>query len=125
MIKVFYDGKCNLCSREINYYRRISPTGMFDWLDINLMHSDFVNTGIKVSDALKMLHVIDNNNTLHIGVDAFIIIWKNLSYWKIIAKVVSIPIIRQIVNITYRAFANWRFNRSTHCILAKNNDDKL
>ena len=125
MIKVFYDGKCNLCSSEINYYRRISPTGIFDWLDINLMHSDFVNTGIKVSDALKTLHVIDNNNTLHLGVDAFIIIWKNLSYWKIIAKVVSIPIIRQIVNITYRAFANWRFNRSTHCILAKNNDNKL
>ena len=125
MIKVFYDGKCNLCSSEINYYRRISPTGIFDWLDINLMHSDFVNTGIKVSDALKILHVIDNNNTLHLGVDAFIIIWKNLSYWKIIAKVVSIPIIRQIVNITYRAFANWRFNRSTHCILAKNNDNKL
>ena len=125
MIKVFYDGKCNLCSSEINYYRRISPTGIFDWLDINLMHSDFVNTGIKVSDALKTLHVIDNNNTLHLGVDAFIIIWKNLSYWKIIAKVVSIPIIRQIVNITYRAFANWRFNRLTHCILAKNNDNKL
>ena len=125
MIKVFYDGKCNLCSSEINYYRRISHTGIFDWVDINLMHSDFVNTGIKVSDALKILHVIDNNNTLHLGVDAFIIIWKNLSYWKIIAKVVSIPIIRQIVNITYKAFANWRFNRLTHCILAKNNDNKL
>jgi predicted DCC family thiol-disulfide oxidoreductase YuxK len=89
------------------------------------MHSDFVNTGIKVSDALKILHVIDNNNKLHLGVDAFIIIWKNLSYWKILARIVSIPIIRQIVNITYRAFANWRFNRLTHCILAKKNDDKL
>jgi predicted DCC family thiol-disulfide oxidoreductase YuxK len=125
MIKVFYDGKCNLCSSEINYYRRISPTGIFDWVDINLMHSDFVNTGIKVSDALKILHVIDNNNKLHLGVDAFIIIWKNLSYWKILARIVSIPIIRQIVNITYRAFANWRFNRLTHCILAKKNYDKL
>ena len=125
MIKVFYDGKCNLCSSEINYYRRISPTGIFDWVDINLMHSDFVNTGIKVSDALKILHVIDNNNKLHLGVVAFIIIWKNLSYWKILARIVSIPIIRQIVNITYRAFANWRFNRLTHCILAKKNDDKL
>ena len=125
MIKVFYDGKCNLCSSEINYYRGISPTGIFDWVDINLMHSDFVNTGIKVSDALKILHVIDNNNKLHLGVDAFIIIWKNLSYWKILARIVSIPIIRQIVNITYRAFANWRFNRLTHCILAKKNDDKL
>jgi predicted DCC family thiol-disulfide oxidoreductase YuxK len=125
MIKVFYDGKCNLCSSEINYYRRISHTGIFDWVDINLMHSDFVNTGIKVSDALKILHVIDNNNKLHLGVDAFIIIWKKLSYWKILARIVSIPIIRQIVNITYRAFANWRFNRLTHCILAKKNDDKL
>jgi predicted DCC family thiol-disulfide oxidoreductase YuxK len=124
MIKVFYDGKCNLCSKEINYYRRIAPSGIFDWQDITLLNSDFINTGIKTSDALKMLHVIDNN-TLYIGVDAFIIIWKNLSYWKILARVVSMPIIRQIANITYRLFANWRFNSLTHCILAKNNDDKL
>jgi predicted DCC family thiol-disulfide oxidoreductase YuxK len=125
MIKVFYDGKCNLCSKEISYYRRISPSGIFDWIDIHLMNSGFVNTGIKVSDALKTLHVIDTNNTLHSGIDAFIIIWNNLSYWKILARVVSIPIIRKVANITYRVFANWRFNRSNHCILAKNNDDKL
>ena len=125
MIKVFYDGKCNLCSSEINYYRRISPTGIFDWQDITLLNSDFINTGIKTSDALKMLHIIDNTNSLYIGVDAFIIIWNNLSYWKILARVLSMPIIRQIANITYRLFANWRFNRLTHCILQKNNDDKL
>ena len=125
MIKVFYDGKCNLCSKEINYYRRIAPSGIFDWQDITLLNSDFINTGIKTSDALKMLHIIDNTNTLYIGVDAFIIIWNNLSYWKILAKVVSMPIIRHIANITYRSFANWRFNRLAHCILAKNNDDKL
>ena len=125
MIKVFYDGKCNLCSKEINYYRRIAPSGIFDWQDITLLNSNFINTGIKTSDALKMLHVIDNKNILHIGVDAFIIIWNNLSYWKILARLVSMPIIRQIVNITYRSFANWRFNRLAHCVLAKTNDDKL
>ena len=125
MIKVFYDGKCNLCSNEINYYRRIARSGIFDWQDITLLNSHFIKTGIKTSDALKMLHVIDNNNILHIGVDAFIIIWNNLSYWKILARLVSMPIIRQIVNITYRSFANWRFNRLAHCVLAKTNDDKL
>ena len=125
MIKVFYDGKCSLCSNEINYYRRIAPSGIFDWQDITLLNSNFIKTGIKTSDALKMLHVIDNKNILHIGVDAFIVIWNNLSYWRIIARVVSMPIIRQIANITYRLFANWRFNSLTHCILAKNNDDKL
>ena len=125
MIKVFYDGKCSLCSKEISYYRRIAPSDIFDWQDITLLNSNFINTGIKNSDALKMLHIIDNTNTLYIGVDAFIIIWKNLSYWKILARVVSMPIIRQIANITYRLFANWRFNRLAHCILTQTNDDKL
>ncbi|MDB9762765.1 DUF393 domain-containing protein [Alphaproteobacteria bacterium] len=125
MIKVFYDGKCNLCSKEINYYIRIAPSGIFDWQDVNLMNDEFVNTGIKISDALKILHVIDVNDKLHLGVDAFIVIWNNLTYWKILARVVSIPIIKQILNIAYRAFANWRFNRLNHCILAKTNDDNL
>ena len=125
MIKVFYDGKCNLCSKEINYYRRISPIGIFDWQDINLLSDKYVNMGINISDALKTLHVIDIDNKLYLGVDAFIKIWNNLAYWKILARLISIPIIRQLANIAYKLFANWRFNRSSHCILAKNNDDKL
>ena len=125
MIKVFYDGKCNLCSKEINYYIKIAPSGIFDWQDVNLMNDEFVNTGIKISDALKILHVIDVNDKLHLGVDAFIVIWNNLTYWKILARVLSIPIIRKVANIAYKVFANWRFNRLNHCILSKNNYDKL
>ena len=125
MIKVFFDGKCNLCSKEINYYIKIAPSGIFDWQDVNLMNDEFVNTGIKISDALKILHVIDVNDKLHLGVDAFIVIWNNLTYWKILARVLSIPIIRKVANIAYKVFANWRFNRLNHCILAKKNDDKL
>jgi DNA-binding transcriptional LysR family regulator len=33
-IKVFYDGKCGLCSKEINYYIRIAPINTFDWYDV-------------------------------------------------------------------------------------------
>ena len=33
-IKVFYDGKCGLCSKEINYYKKISPDNLFEWYDI-------------------------------------------------------------------------------------------
>ena len=29
MIKVFYDGKCGLCSKEINHYRKIAGAGIF------------------------------------------------------------------------------------------------
>ena len=125
MIKVFFDGKCGLCSKEINYYIKIAPSGIFDWQDINLLNDDFVNGDIKISDALKILHVIDNNNKLHLGIDAFIVIWNNIAYWKILAKVFSTPIIKQIADLVYTKFANWRFNKLPHCLLAKNNDDQI
>jgi predicted DCC family thiol-disulfide oxidoreductase YuxK len=125
MIKVFFDGKCGLCSKEINYYIKIAPSGIFDWQDINLLNDGFVNRDIKISDALKILHVIDNNNKLHLGIDAFIVIWNNLAYWKILAKVFSTPVIKQIADLVYTKFANWRFNKLPHCLLAKNNDDQI
>ena len=125
MIKVFFDGKCGLCSKEINYYIKIAPSGIFDWQDINLLNDDFVNGDIKISDALKILHVIDNNNKLHLGIDAFIVIWNNIAYWKILAKVFSTPIIKQIADLVYTKFANWRFNKLPHCLLAKKNDDQI
>ena len=34
MITVFYDGKCGLCSKEINHYIKIAPEGIFNWQDI-------------------------------------------------------------------------------------------
>ena len=124
MIIVFFDGKCNLCSKEINYYRKIAPKDIFDWQDINIKGNDFIKMGIKTSDGLKILHVLDNN-VLYVGVDAFIKIWNNLSYWKILGMLVSLPVIKQMVGLAYRVFANWRFSRLEHCIIAKKNDDKL
>ena len=34
MIKVFYDGKCGLCAKEINHYKEIAPQGIFEWVDV-------------------------------------------------------------------------------------------
>ena len=125
MIKVFYDCKCSLCSKEIMYYRRIATPSVFDWQDINLLNYDLKHTVIKASDALKILHVIDSNNKLHLGVDAFIVIWNNLNYWRILARVLSIPIIKRISNIAYKLFKNWCFNKQSHYILKNSNGDKL
>lgn len=124
MIIVFFDGKCNLCSKEINYYKRIAPRGIFNWQDINSSNNELKKKGIKTSSALKLLHVFYNNK-LYIGLDAFIIIWNHIGYWKILSKFISLPIIKQLSNLAYIVFANWRFNKLDHCLLAKENDNKL
>ena len=55
---------------------------------------------------------------MHIGVDAFILIWSHLKRWRMLAVFVRLPVIRQIANFAYRKFANWRFKRLTHCQIA-------
>ncbi|MDG1287980.1 MAG: DUF393 domain-containing protein [Rickettsiales bacterium] len=118
MIAVFYDGKCGLCSKEIRHYRAIAPDGIFDWQDITESVKFLTEHGVSLSEGLKQLHAIDDNGQLHVGVDAFILIWKQLKRWRILAALVSLPIIRQIANAVYKLFANVRFKRLAHCQLA-------
>ena len=125
MITVFYDGKCGLCSKEIKHYRNIAPDGVFDWQDITVSTDDLQNAGISISEGLKLLHAMDNNGRLYVGVEAFILIWKQLKRWQILALFVSLPLIRQIANLAYRTFAGWRFRRLQHCQLAAENEGKL
>jgi predicted DCC family thiol-disulfide oxidoreductase YuxK len=119
MITVFYDGQCGLCRREIDYYKRIAPQGLFDWHDITL-HSDALERlGISYVDALKQLHARDDQGTMHIGVDAFLLIWSVLPRWRWLARIVKMPLIYSTAHFLYRIFANWRFNRLNHCVIAQ------
>ena len=115
MIKVYYDGKCNLCHREIEYYKSIADKNLFSWLDIATNPDHLNSIGITQKDALLYLHVKDEENNLHIGIDAFILIWKNLRFWKIISYFVSLPIIKQLSILLYKKFAKYRFSRLPHC----------
>jgi predicted DCC family thiol-disulfide oxidoreductase YuxK len=125
MITVFYDGKCGLCSKEINHYRKIAPVGIFYWQDITESTDDLKKEGISLSKGLKLLHAKDEEGLMHVGVDAFILIWKQLKRWRILAFFVELPIIRQIANILYRYFARWRFKRLEHCQLAEKQEKEL
>lgn len=125
MITVFYDGKCGLCAKEINHYRKIAPNGIFDWQDITKSDDGLEKVGITLSEGLRLLHARDNNKKIHVGLDAFILIWKQLKRWRLLAALASLPIIRQIADLAYRSFANWRFKRLEHCQLAVKQETSL
>ena len=71
MITVFYDGKCSLCSKEINYYKTIANPKKFIWLDVANNPNYLKSIDVNLSDALMQLHVLDNKNNIHVGVEAF------------------------------------------------------
>lgn len=111
MITVFYDGKCGLCRREIEHYKRIAPKGVFNWQDITLDASKLENLGIAYADGLKLLHAQDLHGRMHVGVDAFLLIWQKIPRWRLLASLVGLPLIRPSANVAYRLFAAWRFKK--------------
>ena len=118
LTKVFYDGKCGLCSKEINYYKRIAPKNIFEWHEIASNPEKLKELHVSQYDALMYLHATDQKSNLKIGVDAFILIWNHLKYWKVLSILVRAPIIYSIVKIAYKLFANYRFKKLTHCQIA-------
>jgi predicted DCC family thiol-disulfide oxidoreductase YuxK len=122
MITVYYDGKCGLCAKEINHYRKIAPDGIFNWQDLTVSATELNALGVNLSDGLKLLHARDEDGALHIGVDAFLLIWKQLARWRLLGLLVALPLIRQIADIVYRLFAAWRFQRLDHCQIAARED---
>ena len=110
--------------QEINYYRRIAPKNTFNWVDITKTPGELDKFEIKLSDGLRLMHVADSRGNIFTGVDAFIIMWKQIKYWKILGFFVSLPIVKQIANLLYQYFADWRFNRYEHCLIAQENENR-
>ena len=114
-ITVFYDGKCRLCCKEINYYMRLDKQGRVHWVDITVTMDELESRGISQSDALLYLHALDNNGMLNVGVDAFALMWRHLPGWRMLSTLVNLPFVKWIAQHAYRIFAHWRFNRLSHC----------
>ncbi len=121
MIIVFYDAKCGLCSREINHYRKVAPEGIFDWRDISDAVDQLAEEGVSEVEALKMLHAKDVHGSFHRGLDAFLLIWRQLKRWRLLALLISLPVVKNIAQYFYSKFADWRFKRLAHCQLAEQN----
>lgn len=116
-IKVFFDGRCGLCRREIQHYQRLDQMHVFDWIDATSEMAALQAANINQAQALRYLHVQDRFGNWHIGVDAFIIIWRHLPRWRYLGKIAALPLIRLGLQWLYKPFAQWRFEKLGYCAL--------
>jgi len=114
--QVLYDGKCGPCNKEILYYQTIAPKGKFEWVDITITKNLARYPSITLRDALMSLHLVEGGN-IKSGVDAFIVIWSELGYFKILSLIVRLPIVYQTACFLYKLFAYYRFKNLPHCQL--------
>ena len=114
---IYYDGKCGLCSREIRYYQTIAPQGRFIWHDIAHDPAPLAAFDVSQEAALRRLHAHDAHGRLHVGVDAFALIWRYLPRWRLASFLIRLPVIYQIASFAYRRFADYRFTQLPHCAI--------
>ena len=106
---VYHDGECPLCQKEINLMRKIDASDSIRWVDINTEKQALIDAGITFERAMNRIHVADQFQQMHTGVEGFLNIWQHLPYYRRLVPIVkNTPFLQPIMERAYRLFANYR-----------------
>lgn len=107
-VQVYYDGLCQLCSREINHYRNMRGAENLEMIDITGPEFKAEKEGLNPHEVHRSLHVRDREGRVHTGVGAFLCIWQELPAMKPLRTFVAWPILRPFFDRLYAGFARVR-----------------
>ena len=103
MIKVLFNDKCSICSKEINHYKNLKVKDI-NWLDINALTVATRLSGKSHKELLRRLHVI-RDDKIYSGVRAFVIMWDSIPRYRWLSKTISFPVIYHISVLLYELIA--------------------
>ncbi len=104
-LTVFYDGGCPACSREIALYRRRERTGRVAWIDLAREPEALAQHGVALEEGMRYLHAFGADGRRHVGVDAFIEIWRRVPGCRALAALAALPGVHAAARFGYRLFA--------------------
>jgi predicted DCC family thiol-disulfide oxidoreductase YuxK len=103
-IKIFFDGQCPLCSREIAFYKRQKGAELLEWIDIyNSSLSDYPD-GLTPAKALKRFHVLGSDGKLESGGKGFVLLWLALPKFSFFGKAFNNSYMGWILECAYKTF---------------------
>ncbi len=102
---VYFDGRCQLCSREIELFRRLVPDGSLATVDIADPAFDAVAHGLDPVAVHKTMHVRNDRGDTLTGVDALVAMWEVVPHFRWLARFTRLPGVRQAAEPAYRLFA--------------------
>jgi len=85
-IRVYFDGQCPICGREVAAYRRLVAAGSVDWKDLAEGSDVLRGESFTLDAALRLLHVRDESGTLHVGLPAHLVLWDRLPVLRWLAR---------------------------------------
>ena len=110
MKKVFYDGNCPICNREIELYKKLNKNKSVKWYNIYTDTKALKIIKKSREECLKAFHVIDGDK-IYKETDAFFVLWKDIKYFKIIYYLFNFKLFKNFLNIFYKMYASYRYKK--------------
>jgi predicted DCC family thiol-disulfide oxidoreductase YuxK len=127
-VEAFYDGDCPLCTREVNFLRRIDRHGKIRFTDIAAADFRADNYGIDLDEFMTEIHGRLPDGTWVRGVEVFRRLYSAVGCGPIVWAT-RLPLIRGLLDRAYSMFARnrlrWtgRCSSKTHCNYEPNRTD--
>lgn len=113
-IEVFYDGGCPLCRREIEMIRRKDKAELIRFTDIDDPSFNAESVGKTQQELMAQLHGRLPDGTWISGVETFRRLYSAIGFrWAVGFS--RLPVIAQIMNVGYAAFARYRLALTGRC----------
>ena len=109
-LQVFYNSACPVCRAGISHQRKQDMVGTCQWIDVHQEDAPALPDASKLDDVRERLHVVDEKGKLHIGISAFIKIWRKSPRYRWLARILRLPVIQGCAQAIYIGFAKFLFH---------------
>jgi predicted DCC family thiol-disulfide oxidoreductase YuxK len=106
-LKVFYDGACPMCRKEIGIYQAADKAGKIDWINI-AAPIEPADLPLAREQLLARFHVQRPDGELVSGARGFIEVWRHIPKWRWLGYACSLPGVPVILEIGYHGFLKMR-----------------
>ncbi len=106
--RVYCDGSCPVCSREIAQYRRARGAEALRFIDVTQCSEVALGEGLTRNQALAAMHVRRADGSLVSGARAFGEIWGALPAFRPLARVMRMPGMGRVADLAYAGFLRLR-----------------
>jgi predicted DCC family thiol-disulfide oxidoreductase YuxK len=116
---VWYNTKCPVCNGGIKWQQsrlvRAAQAGAIEFRDINLEPTALARFGAGIEDVRRRLYGVDAEGRLFVGADCAIEVWRRTPVDAWLARLLGLPVVRQIARFGYDRFADLLYasNRRT------------
>ena len=107
---VWYNTKCPICNGGIKWQQsrlvRAAQAGAIEFRDINLEPTALARFGAGIEDVRRRLYGVDAEGRLFVGADCAIEVWRSTPGDAWLARLLGLPVVRQIARFGYDRFAD-------------------